>query len=308
MVGHRMDLTGTALILEGGGLRGNYTAGVLRFFMDQGLYYPYVIGVSIGACNGSNYVARQPERNRVVNTRYVRDPRFLSYRRLFAGGGLFGMDFVFGTIPLQLVPFDFERFFTSDQRHITTVTDCATGEPRYYEKDHLGRRDFLRILQAGCSLPLLQKPVRFDKCVLMDGGIADPIPLRKSMADGNTRHVLILTQPRGYRKQASPLTRLINLRYAHFPGLSRAFADRHRRYNETMQCIDDLERKRMVFTIRPATSLSVSRAERNKDKLYAIYDQGYNDATAHHAALTTYLKGLCERGGNENHLSQGRTA
>jgi len=304
---HKIDLTGTALILEGGGLRGNYTAGVLRFLMDAGLHFPYVIGVSIGACNGSNYVARQPERNRVVNTRYVRDRRFLSYRRLFAGGGLFGMGFVFGTIPLQLVPFDFERFFASRQRHITTVTDCATGEPRYYEKDHLGRREFLRILQAGCSLPLLQKPVSFDGLVLMDGGIADPVPLRKSMADGNIRHVLILTQPCGYRKQASLLTRLIRLRYARYPGLGRVLADRHHHYNATMQWIDDLERKKEIVTIRPRASLAVSRAERNQDKLYAIYDQGYNDAEAHYAVLTTYLEGLGEGGGNENQLTQGRS-
>jgi predicted patatin/cPLA2 family phospholipase len=303
-----MDLTGTALILEGGGLRGNYTAGVLRFFTDKGLFFPYVIGVSIGACNGSNYVSRQPERNRIVNTRYVRDPRFLSYRRLLAGGGLFGMAFVFGTIPLQLVPFDFERFFASDQRHITTATDCVTGQPCYYEKDHLAPPDFLRVLQAGCSLPLLQKPVRFDGRVLMDGGLADPIPLRKSMADGNTRHVLILTQPRGDRKKASPLAGLIRLRYGHFPGLHRAFADRHRRYNETVQCIDDLERKKTVFTIRPAASLAVSRAERNKDKLYAIYDQGYHDAAAHHASLTAYLERGREGDGKENHLAQGRSA
>jgi len=308
MVGHRMDLTGTALILEGGGLRGNYTAGVLRYFMDKGLYFPYVIGVSIGACNGSNYVARQPERNRVVNTRYVRDRRFLSYRRLLAGGGLFGMAFVFGTIPLELVPFDFERFFASDQRHITTVTDCATGAPRYYEKDHLGRRDFLWILQAGCSLPLLQKPVRWDGRVFMDGGIADPIPLRKSMADGNIRQVLILTQPRGYRKKASPLVGLIRLRYARYPALGRALADRHHRYNDTMQWIDDLERKKEIFTIRPTAPLAVSRAERNQDKLYAIYDLGYNDAADQDAALTDYLAECPERDRSENRLSQRRQA
>jgi len=308
MVRHRMDLTGTALILEGGGLRGNYTAGVLRFFMDKGLYFPYVIGVSIGACNGSNYVSRQPERNRVVNTRYVRDRRFLSYRRLLTGGGLFGMGFVFGTIPLELVPFDFERFFASDQRHITTVTDCATGDPRYFEKDHLGWQDFLRILQAGCSLPLLQKPVRFDGHDLMDGGIADPIPLGKSIADGNIRHVLILTQPRGYRKQASPLTGLIRLCYARYPGLGRALADRHHRYNETMQVLDDLERKREIFTIRPTAPLAVSRAERNKDKLYAIYDLGYNDAAAHDADLTNYLAGYREGDSRANRISQGRRA
>lgn len=303
-----MDLRGTALILEGGGLRGNYTAGVLRFFMDQGLYFPYVIGVSIGACNGSNYVARQPERNRVVNTRYVRDRRFLSYRRLLAGGGLFGMGFVFGTIPLELVPFDFERFFTSDQRHITTVTDCATGEPRYYEKDHLGRQDFLRILQAGCSLPFLQNPVRWDGRVLMDGGIADPIPLRKSMADGNTRQVLILTQPRGYRKAASLIAGLIRICYAQYPGLGRALADRHHRYNDTMQWIDELERKKEIFTIRPTQSLAVSRAERNKDKLYAIYDLGYDDAAAHNASLINYLEGHRKSDSNENRLLQRRLA
>jgi predicted patatin/cPLA2 family phospholipase len=142
----------------------------------------------------------------------------------------------------------------------------------------------------------------------MDGGLADQIPLRKSMADGNARHVLILTQPRGYRKKASSLAGLVRLRYGHFPGLQRAFADRHRRYNETVQCIDDLERKNAVFTIRPAASLAVSRAERNKDKLYAIYDQGYHDAAAHHASLTAYLERGPEGDGNENNLSQGRSA
>lgn len=298
-----MDLAGAALVLEGGGLRGNYSAGVLRFFMDKGLYFPYVIGVSIGACNGSNYVARQPERNRIVNTRFVRDRRFLSYRRLLAGGGLFGMEFVFGTIPLKLVPFDFERFFESEQRHITTVTDCATGDPLYYEKGHLGRRDFLRILQAGCSLPLLQKPVRMDGRVLMDGGIADPIPLEKSMADGNSRHVLVLTRPRGYRKKASLLTELIRLRYLRYPGLGRALAGRHRRYNETIQALDDRERRQEIFVIRPSAPLAAGRVERNKDKLYAVYDQGYQDAGNRYAALMDYLEGRHKWDGNDNRLS-----
>ena len=284
-----MDLTGAALILEGGGLRGNYTAGVLRFFMDKGLYFPYVLGVSIGACNGSNYVSRQPERNRIVNTRFVRDRRFSSYRRLLAGGGLFGMKFIFGTIPLQLVPFDFEEFFGNNQQHITTVTDCATGRALYYQKDDLDAGAFLQILQAGCSLPLLQKPVRFNGRMLMDGGIADPIPIEKSRRDGNTRHVVILTQPEGYRKTASPLTRLIRYRYKHFPGLCRAMTDRHRRYNQTLRQLENLEGREAVFTIRPAAPLAVSRAERNKEKLYAVYDQGYNDAAACYVDLERFL-------------------
>jgi predicted patatin/cPLA2 family phospholipase len=295
-----MNLTGAALILEGGGLRGNYSAGVLRYFMDKGLYFPYVIGVSIGACNASNYVARQPERNRIVNTRFVGDRRFISYGRLLAGGGLFGMDFVFDTIPRQLVPFDFKRFFESPQRHITTVTDCSTGAPRYFEKEGLGRRKFLRILRAGCSLPLLQKPVSIDGRAMMDGGIADPIPLAKSMSDGNRRHVLILTRPPGYRKQASPLTALIRLRYRHFPALARTLARRHQRYNDTVRSMEELERRQTIFCIRPPAPLAVGRVARDKEKLYAVYDQGYHDAENRYSALIRYLEGRPTRDGNDH--------
>ena len=126
-----MDLENSALILEGGGLRGIYTSGVLRFFMDRGIYFPYVIGVSMGACNAANYVSRQPERNRIVNTHYVNDARYLSHWRLLTKGELFGMDFIFDTIPNSLVPFDYETFMESDVRCITTVIDCKTGEVRW---------------------------------------------------------------------------------------------------------------------------------------------------------------------------------
>ena len=143
-----MNLERTALILEGGGMRGVYTAGVLRFFMDQNLYLPYVIGVSMGACNGANYVAHQPERNRIVNIRYVSDSRFISYRRLLLGGELFGMRFIFDTIPNALVPFDFETFLASKQRFIATVFDCQTGEAVYFDKVGLSKNDLTKILQA----------------------------------------------------------------------------------------------------------------------------------------------------------------
>ncbi len=145
----------TGLILEGGGMRGVYTSGVLRFFMDRRLYLPYVIGVSMGACNGANYTARQPERNRIVNIRFVNDRRFISFRRLLTEGELFGTKFIFDEIPNHLVPFDFETFRRSKQRCIITATDCHTGEAVYYDKDEIGD-DVLKILQAGCALPLVQ--------------------------------------------------------------------------------------------------------------------------------------------------------
>jgi len=283
-----MDLNGSALILEGGGLRGVYTSGVLRLFMDRGLFFPYVIGVSMGACNAANYVSDQPERNRIVNTRYVNDSRYLSYRRLLRGGDLFGMDFIFDTIPNVLVPFDYETFSKSKTRCITVVTDCTTGQPIYFEKDDLGD-DYLLVLQASTCLPFIAKPVRYNGLVLMDGGISDSIPIRKSISDGNTRHVLILTRPQGYRKKPSPTGKLARIRYPRLPGLSETLARRHAAYNETTDLIDKMERKGSVFVIRPRSDLPAGRIERNKDKLYATYDRGYQDAAQAYDGLCRYL-------------------
>ena len=279
----------TALILEGGGLRGVYTSGVLHFLMMQQLYFGYVIGVSMGACNAASYVSRQPQRNRIVNIRYVNDRRYMSYRRLLRKGELFGMDFIFNTIPRELVPFDFAAFRQSPQRCVVTVTDCMTGEALYYEKEALGEA-YLKVLQASCSLPFMARPVQFDGRTLMDGGLADAIPLAKSMADGNQKHVLVLTRPKGYRKKPSPLTqRLIRLRYPRFKGLQQALAGRAGAYNQTLEWIENLEAAGQIFVIRPQTGLGVGRVERNKEKLYATYDLGYDDAESCYDRLHDYL-------------------
>lgn len=283
-----MDLKGSALVLEGGGLRGVYTSGVLRLFMDRGIFFPYVIGVSMGACNAANYISRQPERNRIVNTRYVNDSRYLSYRRLLTGGELFGMDFIFDTIPNSLVPFDFETFRGSDVKCVTVVTDCTTGEALYFEKDELGE-NYLSVLRASTCLPFIAKPVRFNGRVLMDGGLADSVPIRRSIGDGNRRHVLILTRPKGYRKKASRTGGIARIRYPRLPGLSEALARRHTGYNETMDFIDELELKGEAFVIRPSSDLPVGRIERRKDKLYAAYDRGYQDAAQSCDGLYRYL-------------------
>ena len=284
-----MDLIQGALILEGGGLRGNYTAGVLRLLVEHGIYFSYVIGVSMGACNGSNYVSRQAERNRIVNTRFVGDPRFMSYRRLLRAGELFGMDFIFDTLPNDLVPFDFQAFRASPQRFIVTATDCETGHAVYYDKDRLNDADLLAVLKAGCSLPFLQKPVRFDGRVLMDGGVADAVPLEKSLADGNTRHVLVLTQPAGYRKTTRRLAALIRLRYPRYKGLGRAFMTRSRRYNRTLDRIAGMEAAAAVFVIRPSVPLQAKRTENDVRKLEAIYARGYRDAAERLEKLKDYL-------------------
>lgn len=283
-----MDFEHGALVLEGGGLRGVYTSGVLRFFMDKGVFFPYVIGVSMGACNAANYVSRQPERNRMVCIRYVNDARYISYSRLLMGGELFGMKFIFDTLPHSLVPFDFKTFMENDVKCITVVTDCETGETLYYEKKELGE-DYLKVVQASNSLPFVAKPVRYKGRILMDGGLTDAVPIRKSIDDGNTRNVLILTRPKGYRKKRPHFIRFATMRYSRYEGLCEALASRHARYNETMDFIDQLEQRGEVFVIRPRLALNAGRAERKKDKLYAAYDQGYSDASACYTRLRSYL-------------------
>ncbi|MDY6838183.1 MAG: patatin family protein [Thermodesulfobacteriota bacterium] len=285
-----MDLAQAALVLEGGGFRGVYTSGVLAFFMDKNLHFFYVIGVSMGACNAASYISRQRERNRIVNIRYVNDARYMSYLRLLTKGELFGMDFIFDTIPNALVPFDFKTFMKSEQKCLTTVTDCKTGEAVYYEKGELGA-DYMKILRASSSLPYIAKPVHYKGRVLMDGGLSDSIPIEKSIHDGNTKNVLVLTRPKGYRKKRSPLVVLAHLRYPRYKGLCRSLSDRHLRYNATMEYIDRLEEEDRVFVIRPQFPLNPGRIERNKDKLYGVYDQGYADARASYKTLCSYLMG-----------------
>ena len=279
----------TALVLEGGGLRGVYTSGVLQFLMEQRLFFGYVIGVSMGACNAANYISNQPLRNLIVNIRFVNDRRYLSYRRLFLKGELFGMNFIFDTIPNRLVPFDYETFRNSTQRCVVTATDCMSGEAVYYEKAKLGV-DYLKVLQASCSLPLIARPVHFDGRTLMDGGLSDPIPLAKSIRDGNRKQVLILTRHKGYIKKSSWLLNLlIRLRYPHFKGMQKAMARRAARYNRTMEWIETLEEAGEILVLRPRAPLNVDRIDRNKATLYAAYDQGYVDANKDFERLCDYL-------------------
>jgi predicted patatin/cPLA2 family phospholipase len=283
-----LHLENTGLVLEGGGLRGVYTSGVLQAFMEQNLYIPYVIGVSMGACNAANYVSRQIKRNRIVNIEYVNDPRYLSYLRLLTKGELFGMDFIFKTIPDELVPFDYETFLNSSQRNIAVVADCVTGEALYLDSKEIGK-DYLYILRAASSLPLVQKPVRYNGRLLLDGGLVDSIPIRKSLADGNVKNIVILTQPADFRKQPQSLQWFIRMKYPQFTGLQKAIAERHVIYNETLDFIKQLEATGSVFVIQPDEKLPVGRVERDKSKLYNVYDVGYRDAKKKMSALLEFL-------------------
>ncbi|MCL2720999.1 MAG: patatin family protein [Treponema sp.] len=284
-----LKLTNAALVLEGGGLRGTFTSGVLRRFTDDKLYFKYVIGVSMGACNAANYVSLQPERNRIVNTRYVRDSRYISYRRLFFGGDLFGMNFIFSEIPNKLIPYDLKTFLDNPMRCITVATDCLTGNALYFDKNDLGS-DYLTVLKAASSLPFFAKPVEYGGTTLMDGGLSDAIPVRRAADDGFKKRVVILTRQKGYRKKPSRMPKFMLNRYKKLSGLLQNMETQYSRYNETIDHIEELEVKGEIFVIRPDTPPAAGRVERNVTKIYQTYDQGYKTACKCFSQLLEYLQ------------------
>lgn len=269
-----MDQTG--LVLEGGGSRGVYTAGVLHYLMDQNIYLPYTIGVSAGACNGSSYLSRQIDRNRTVNIDFVNHPEYLSLRNWIKKRQIFGMDFLFDTLPNKLAPFDFDAYYEADEEFVIGVTDCVTGEALFYKKSEYPT-DVVTLLRASSSLPMFAPMVEFDGRYLMDGGIAAPIPIKQSEKDGNTKNVVVLTRNRGYYKKPQSFMKYMRKKYADFPGLLDAMEKRHEVYNELTEYIFDQEKKGNVFVICPSEKLKVGRVERNKNKLTALYNEGYQD-------------------------------
>ncbi|TFB19569.1 patatin family protein [Filobacillus milosensis] len=278
----------TGLVLEGGGSRGVYTAGVLRYLMEQDIYLPYTIGVSAGACNGSSYIARQIDRNRTVNIDFVDHPEYLSIRNLITKRQMFGMDFLFDTLPNKLAPFDFQAFEEAQEEFVIGTTDCVTGESIYYKKSDYPK-DVVTILRASSSIPLVAPIVKFDGRHLMDGGIADPIPIKQSIKDGNQKNVVVLTRNKGYFKKPQSFGWYLRKKYQEYPGMLETLEKRHQVYNETLEYLFEEEKKGNVFIIGPSEKLKVKRIEKNKNRLTALYQQGYNDVKQLEQQLNEFL-------------------
>ncbi|RPF53328.1 patatin-like phospholipase family protein [Aquisalibacillus elongatus] len=270
-------MSSIGLVLEGGGSRGIYTAGVLRYLMEEQMYLPYTIGVSAGACHGSSYISRQKDRNREVSIDYVDHPEYLSLRNFIKKREMFGMDFLFDRLPNELVPFDYETFDQTEDEFVIGVTDCMTGEPVFYKKSEYAD-DALTLIRASSSIPLLSPVVEFEGRYLMDGGIADPVPIKQSIKDGNEQNIVILTRNRGYYKKPQSFSWYIRKKYYEYPGLIQALEKRHTHYNETLEYIFEEEKKGNVLVISPSEKLKVGRMEKSKRKLTSLYDLGYQDA------------------------------
>lgn len=275
------------LVLEGGGMRGVYTAGVLEYFLEKEIAFPYVIGVSAGAAMAASYLSKQKGRNRRVNIDYITDPRFISWKNFIKTRQAFGMDFIFDEIPNKLVPYHYDAFYENDAEFIVGTTDCQTGKPAYFAKENYGQ-EMLKVIKASSSLPFLAPEIHYQNKILLDGGISDPIPIKKSIQDGNKRNVVVLTRNEGYQKKPSKFHYLVKRKYPQYEGLREAMAKRYQVYNDTISYLTEEERNGNVLIIRPTEPLEVGRMERNPAKLEKLYLQGYEDARKAESRLVVW--------------------
>lgn len=280
----------TALLLEGGSLRGLYTAGALDTLMEREIYFPAVAGVSAGALNAVNYVAHQPGRSASINLRYRKDPRYFGPMAAFHGGSLFGLNFMLKDLS-QSIPFDYDTFYYGSQRMVAVATCVQTGKPAYFEKGKTDF-DFFESVRASASLPLVSVPVRLGKFSYLDGGCSCPIPLHWAQTEGFEKTVIITTRQKGFRK-TPPSQRMINL-YDDFYGRNALFMatllTQEVRYNALMEEIDALEEAGKIFVLRPADPVDISRFEKDTDKLLNLYNRGRREMREQLDALEAYLQ------------------
>lgn len=280
----------SGLVLEGGSLRCLFTAGVLDVFMEAGLEFPYVAGVSAGALSALNYLSRQPGRTAQINIDYVKDSRYLSMRNLVKGGhSIFNFDFLFGELSQELIPFDWEAFAASPVRFVAVSTDCRTGEAKFHEKGK--SEDILLACRASGSMPLLAPMVRVDGSECLDGGIALPVPYRRAWEDGCQKLVVVLTRQAGYRKRPVKAMQAAYERfYRKYPRLVQALLRLEEVYNQAHEELEELDRQGKLLVIQPEVPVQVSRVERNTDKLEDLYTAGRRVAFRRLDEIKAYLE------------------
>lgn len=277
-------------MLEGGSLRGVFTAGVLDVFMEQGIELSYVNGVSAGSMCAMNYISKQIGRTIRVDLDYVNDRRFLSFRNMVKNRSIFNFDFLFGELSENLIPFDFKEFDNSKQRFEVVATRCKTGKPEYFEKGVCS--DFIAAVKASSSLPILSRMIDVDGKKYLDGGCSMPIAYQRAMDEGYKKVIVILTRDRGYRKRpVDKWTRRAYERYfAPLPEMLAALEEAPERYNRMQEEIDELERCGRIYVIRPDQPVTVSRTEQDKKKLEDLYGTGRRLATEQLADIRSYLE------------------
>lgn len=267
----------SGLILEGGGMRGVFTSGVLDNLMDRGIRFPYTIGVSAGACNGISYMSEQRGRAKYCNIDLLEKYRYIGLKHLLLKGNIMDFDLLFRRIPEELYPYDYEKYATQEGIFEMVTTSCKSGKPCYFNEKHDARR-IIEIVRASSSLPFVSPIAYVDGEPMVDGGVSDSIPLLRARELGYNNNIVVLTRNKGYRKPEKE-TKVPPLFYRKYPALREAIRSRNAIYNKQISLVEELEEQGKLIVLRPERPIVVDRMERNTQKLIDLYDEGYECAS-----------------------------
>ncbi|EEY13863.1 patatin-like phospholipase family protein [Mannheimia haemolytica] len=274
------------LVLEGGGLRGTFTAGVLDVFLDEHIHIDGAIGVSAGALFGVNLPSKQKGRALRYNKKYAKDKRYMGLHSLLTTGNIVNRDFAYYELPSKLDPFDQQAFEDSGMDFWVTVTNVETGEPEYIKIDNVFEQ--MEAFRATSSMPIVSKIVEIEGKKYLDGGVSDSIPVQKFIEMGYDKIIVVLTRPLEYRKKPSSMW-LFKRFYKKYPKLVQRWENRYAEYNQAVEQIIQLNEKQQIFVIRPSRTVKISRLETDVNKIQAMYDLGVEDAKNALAGLRAYL-------------------
>ena len=268
----------SSLILEGGGLRGVFTCGVLDNFMERGIKFPFTIGVSAGACNGLSYMSGQMKRAKYSNIDLLQKYDYVGVRYFFTQRNIMDFKLLFEKFPTEIIPYDYDAYERSEGRYVMVTTNCITGEANYFEEKKSQKR-IMDIVRSSSSLPFVCPIAQVDGIPMLDGGIADSIPVDFARNEGFSNNFVVLTRNKGYRKKPSGRSLAAKLFYSKYPLLQKAIENRNDNYNRTLDLIEEMEEKGLVTVLRPERPLEVDRMEKDPVKLNALYKEGYELAS-----------------------------
>ncbi len=264
----------SSLILEGGGLRGVFTCGVLDNFMERDIKFPFTIGVSAGACNGLSYMSGQMKRAKYSNIDLLEKYNYVGLKYLFTQRNIMDFKLLFEKFPTEIIPYDYPAYERSEGRYVMVTTNCLTGQANYFEEKHSQKR-IMEIVRSSSSLPFVCPMAQVDGVPMLDGGIADSIPVLYAREQGYTNNFVVLTRNKGYRKKPSGRSLAAKMFYGKYPLLQKAIENRNDNYNKTLDMIESLEEKGLITVLRPEKPLEVDRMEKDISKLDALYQEGY---------------------------------
>lgn len=275
----------TGLVLEGGGNRAIYTSGVLDAFIEEGIEFPYVIGVSAGSCNGVSFIAKNYRRQHDIVVKYTNDKRYMGIKNVIDGNSYLNTDWIFGELAYDILPLNHDIYENSNSTLCAVVANAHTGKAEYlYPKSF---REGCPELQASCSMPGVTKGVTIGETLYFDGGLVDSIPVQRAFDDGCKKAVVILTQHKGFIK--TPMPSRTTKAFKKYPLVGEAIKNRHIMYNNQLELIKKLENEKLIYVIQPNVPLGVSSLEKDTSKLEGIYQLGYAQGKAHAQAVKNFI-------------------